>query len=168
MKQLAQDTQNKYIIPDEADYYDQDMYESFKEGYISLRMKGWTHEEAYNNIKNQFETQEDGKQRFETITQDQNGNDRYCNRDQYGCWVTEEDGRRSYIMFWSEEAKNFFIGKDKTAVVCDPLENYSGRMPTDIGSVSPVDTVSPAQIDPRFEAAPDLQQQENDLPISKQ
>ncbi len=58
---------------------------------------------------------------------DQIGNYCYCNRDQYGCWVTEEDGRRSYIMFWSEEIKNNFIGKDKPAVVCDPPDG-NGRV----------------------------------------
>jgi len=57
------------------------------------------------------------------VSADQDGNYRYCNRDQYGCWVTEDDGRRSYIMFWSEEIKNNFIGKDKRAVICDPPES---------------------------------------------
>ncbi len=45
-----------------------------------------------------------------SVSADQNGNDRWCNSDEYGCWVTEENGGKSYIMFWSEEARAFFMG----------------------------------------------------------
>ena len=62
------------------------------------------------------------------VLADQDGNHRYCNTDQYGCWVTEEDGRRSYIIFWSEEAKNFFMGKDKRAIICDPPADNANAM----------------------------------------
>ena len=62
------------------------------------------------------------------VLADQLGSFRYCNQDQYGCWVTEEDGRRSYIMFWSEEIKNNFIGKDKQAVICNPPDSHGGEM----------------------------------------
>ncbi len=60
------------------------------------------------------------------VLADQNGNYRYCNMDQYGCWITEEDGRRSYIMFWSDEIRENFIG-NKPAVVCPHPE---GNEPT--------------------------------------
>ena len=106
-------------------------YKSFKEGYISLRMQGRTHEEAYENIKNQFISQSDddynGDPFFIPMTRDQSGNYRYCNSDQYGCWVTTDDGGKNYIMFWSEENRELFMGKDKSAVVCPPPED-NGRM----------------------------------------
>ena len=45
-----------------------------------------------------------------TVFADQDGADTWCNEDQYGCWVTAEDGGKCYIMFWSEEARAFFMG----------------------------------------------------------
>ena len=45
-----------------------------------------------------------------SVYADQDGNARWCNSDEYGCWVTGEDGGKSYIMFWSEEARAFFMG----------------------------------------------------------
>ena len=156
MSQLAKDTDNEYITPEKTDYFDQDIYESFKEGYISLRMKGWTHEDAYNHIKDQFEMQENGSQRFEPLTQNQDGNYRYCNQDQYGCWVTEEDGSRSYIMFWSEEIKNSFIGKDRTVVICDPPQNNNNRIdfePQPVLPIAPDKNVVPAEESSRLQPA---------------
>ncbi len=47
---------------------------------------------------------------FITVSADQNGNDRWCNSDEYGCWVTDEDGGKCYITFWSEEARAYFMG----------------------------------------------------------
>ncbi len=64
---------------------------------------------------------------FCTVLADRDGNYYYCNSDQYGCWVTAEDGSRSYIMFWSEEAKMYFMG-NKPAVVCPPPEDNSRTM----------------------------------------
>ena len=34
--------------------------------------------------------------------------------DKDGCWVTNEEGGRDYIMFWSEASRKFFMG-DSTA-----------------------------------------------------
>lgn len=45
-----------------------------------------------------------------SVYADQDGNARWCNSDEYGCWVTGEDGGKSYIMFWSEEARAYFMG----------------------------------------------------------
>lgn len=54
---------------------------------------------------------------------DQEGNDRWCNMDQYGCWVTDkETGGQNYIMFWSEEARQYFMGE-----VTDPYKNVVDR-----------------------------------------
>ena len=44
------------------------------------------------------------------VSADQNGNDRWCNSDEYGCWVTGDKGEKWYIMFWSEEARAYFMG----------------------------------------------------------
>ena len=45
-----------------------------------------------------------------TVFADQDGADTWCNEDQYGCWVTAEDGGKCYIMFWSEDARAYFMG----------------------------------------------------------
>ena len=63
---------------------------------------------------------------FTAVLADQNGSDRWCNSDQYGCWVTDEDGGKSYIMFWSETARLYIMGPGSNATVCDPLPG--GRM----------------------------------------
>ena len=41
---------------------------------------------------------------------DQDGKSCWCNVDQYGCWNTGDDGGKSYIMFWSEEARQSIMG----------------------------------------------------------
>lgn len=41
---------------------------------------------------------------------DQEGNNNWCNIDSYGCWVTNEDGGKDYLMFWSESARQYFMG----------------------------------------------------------
>lgn len=56
-----------------------------------------------------------------SVSADQDGYDRYCNSDQYGCWVTGDEGQQIYIMFWSEEAREFFMGPGSNAVVTDPV-----------------------------------------------
>ena len=45
-----------------------------------------------------------------SVSADQLANDRWCNSDQYGCWVTGDDGAQDYIMFWSESARDLFMG----------------------------------------------------------
>ncbi len=45
-----------------------------------------------------------------SVSAEQDGNDRWCNIDQYGCWVTGDDGAQNYIMFWTEEARQYFMG----------------------------------------------------------
>lgn len=41
---------------------------------------------------------------------DQDGNAIWCNMDAYGCWVYNEDGGQDYLMFWSEDARQYFMG----------------------------------------------------------
>lgn len=65
---------------------------------------------------------------------DQEGNSYWCNSDQYGCWVTGEDGGQSYIMFWSEFARDFFMGPGSKACVAKPYP--AGKMPLDPPPVS--------------------------------
>ncbi len=47
---------------------------------------------------------------FCTVFADQDGNNCWCNIDDYGCWNTGEDGGKSYIMFWSEESRQYIMG----------------------------------------------------------
>ncbi len=44
------------------------------------------------------------------VSADQDGNANWCNIDKYGCYNTEADGSKSYIYFWSEEARAYFMG----------------------------------------------------------
>ena len=50
---------------------------------------------------------------------DQEGNHVWCNVDEYGCWVhdTDDPNVTYYIMFWSEETRDYFMGKDSNATV---------------------------------------------------
>ena len=63
---------------------------------------------------------------FTAVLADQEGNYRWCNSDQYGCWVTNEEGGQDYIMFWSESARELFMGPGSNVVVADPFP--SGKM----------------------------------------
>lgn len=45
-----------------------------------------------------------------SVSADQDGYINWCNMDEYGCWVTDENGGQCYIMFWSEDARAFFMG----------------------------------------------------------
>lgn len=64
---------------------------------------------------------------------DDDGLDSWCYSDQYGCWVTDEDGGRCYIMFWSEEARAFFMGghSNPGQLVFDRPEGDTGRITMD-------------------------------------
>lgn len=62
-----------------------------------------------------------------SVSADQLANDRWCNSDQYGCWVTGDNGAQDYIMFWSESARELFMGPGSNAVVTDPYP--AGKMP---------------------------------------
>ena len=68
---------------------------------------------------------------FTAVFADQNGNARWCNSDEYGCWVTGEDGGKCYIMFWSEDARAYFMGGKSRpgALVTNKPTAPNGRMP---------------------------------------
>ena len=48
---------------------------------------------------------------------DQMGNKYWCFVDKDGCWITGENGVREYIMFWSEAAREKFMGPDSKAPI---------------------------------------------------
>ena len=70
---------------------------------------------------------------FTAVFADQDGHDCWCNSDEYGCWVTDEDGGKCYIMFWSEEARAFFMGnKSKPGtLVTEQPDSAGGRFKMD-------------------------------------
>ena len=66
-----------------------------------------------------------------SVSADQDGNSCWCNNDQYGCWITGETGGRDYIMFWSESARDYIMGKGSKAPI---VEKYSkSRLPLECG-----------------------------------
>ena len=76
---------------------------------------------------------------FTAVFADQDGHDCWCNSDEYGCWVTSEDGGKCYIMFWSEEARAFFMG-DKSEpgnLVTGKPNTVSGRFKMDPAPAGP-------------------------------
>ncbi len=73
---------------------------------------------------------------FGTALADQIGNKRWCNSDQYGCWVTGSGGSQNYIMFWSESARDLFMGPDSKAPVVK-------RYPAGELSLDPAPTPAP-------------------------
>ena len=61
-----------------------------------------------------------------SVSADQDGHTNWCNMDQYGCWVTGDGGEQVYIMFWSEEARTYFMGPNSNAVVTDFCADCEG------------------------------------------
>ena len=78
-----------------------------------------------------------------SVSADQDGNSCWCNNDQYGCWITGEKGGRNYIMFWSESARDYIMGKGSKAPI---VEKYSkSKLPLECGIVrSTVVVAAPA------------------------
>ena len=79
-----------------------------------------------------------------TVTADQNGRDCWCNIDEYGCWITNEDNGKTYLMFWSEEARQYIMGTGSEPfkfVVRHP--GFIGRLTIDCGSPKTMRTVIP-------------------------
>ena len=62
---------------------------------------------------------------FSVVLADQDGNTCWCNVDKDGCWVTNEEGGKDYIMFWSEESRKFFMG-DSTAPFTSVVSKAEG------------------------------------------
>ena len=69
------------------------------------------------------------------VLADQEGNNRWCNIDQYGCWITDvETGEQNYIMFWSEESRQYFMGDASEPyknVIDRCVDCESGKLPLD-------------------------------------
>lgn len=79
---------------------------------------------------------------FNLVFADQEGNRRWCNSDKYGCWVTGENGGQSYLMFWSESAREYFMGSGSSAVVAPSVPG--GEMPLLPAPVAPTAPAAPA------------------------
>ena len=47
---------------------------------------------------------------FCSVFADQDGRNCWCNIDKDGCWITGDDGGKIYIMFWSEESRQYIMG----------------------------------------------------------
>ena len=80
---------------------------------------------------------------FAIVLADQDGRTCWCNSDQYGCWVTADDGGKSYIMFWSEYARQQIMGMYSAPyekVVTYP--GFSATFPLECGIV--ISTPKPA------------------------
>ena len=78
-----------------------------------------------------------------SVSADQDGGSCWCNNDQYGCWITGEKGGRDYIMFWSESARDYIMGKGSKAPIVDRY--FAGKLPLECGiSRSSVVVASPA------------------------
>ena len=48
---------------------------------------------------------------------DQSGSKYWCYVDNYGCWITGENGGKEYIMFWSEASADFIMGPNSGAPI---------------------------------------------------
>ncbi len=74
---------------------------------------------------------------FCTVFADQDGRSCWCNIDQYGCRITDEDSGEIYIMFWSEEARQTIMGTHSAPyklVVRHP--GLPDRLPIECGSLA--------------------------------
>ena len=71
------------------------------------------------------------------IFADQEGNENWCNIDSYGCWVTGEDAGKEYLMFWSESARQYFMG-DTTPPYTNVVD-YSAYIGVDKMSMNQTD-----------------------------
>ena len=63
---------------------------------------------------------------------EQDGYSNWCNIDKDGCWITAEDGGKNYIMFWSEEIRQYYMGdstKPYTNVTERPWDIKDGKLP---------------------------------------
>ena len=78
-----------------------------------------------------------------SVSADRDGYNNWCNMDQYGCWVTGEDGAQNYIMFWSESARTYFMGPNSNAVVTDYPADSNGKLGMSNGAPKKTKSVRP-------------------------
>ena len=93
---------------------------------------------------------------FGTVFADQDGRNCWCNIDEYGCWVTEDDGGQTYLMFWSETARRYIMGTGSAPykfVVAHP--GYTGFLELECGNVIPARTIVASADDPTQDSDPD-------------
>ncbi len=91
-----------------------------------------------------------------SVHADQLANDRWCNIDQYGCWITGDYGDHWYIYFWSEASRKYIMG-DQTAPYANVVpycrDCKNGRLPLDPAPFAPPPAPAPAQKCPGTKAA---------------
>ncbi len=89
---------------------------------------------------------------FCTVLADQDGRNCWCNIDEYGCWITGEDGGKTYLMFWSEEARVYIMGTGSAPykyVVAKP--GSAGMLPMECGTSAPVVGSAAKQQEPAYD-----------------
>ena len=66
-----------------------------------------------------------------SVSADQEGSSCWCNVDQHGCWITGENGGKSYIMFWSESSRDYIMGKGSKAPIVSMYDK--AKLPLECG-----------------------------------
>ena len=69
---------------------------------------------------------------------DQSGSKYWCYVDNYGCWITGENGGKEYIMFWSEASADFIMGPNSGA----PIGTNPGTQELPLQAPKPAPKVS--------------------------
>ncbi len=91
-----------------------------------------------------------------SVHADQLANDRWCNIDKYGCWITGDYGDHWYIMFWSEASRKYIMG-DQTAPYANVVpycrDCKTGRLPLDPAPFAPPPAPAPEKKCPDKKAA---------------
>lgn len=94
---------------------------------------------------------------FSVVLADQDGNTCWCNVDKDGCWVTNEEGGKDYIMFWSEASRKFFMG-DSTAPYTNVVSMADGArlgllcgLPEPEAAPKTIESICRAWVDEIFE-----------------
>ena len=78
------------------------------------------------------------------VISDQDGRNAWCNIDDYGCWITNEEDGKTYIMFWSEEARRYIMGTGSAPYkLVVPHPGYTSLLPIECGSPESVKPAVP-------------------------
>ncbi len=78
------------------------------------------------------------------VISDQDGRNAWCNIDDYGCWITNEEDGKTYIMFWSEDARRYIMGTGSAPYkLVVPHPGYISLLPIECGSPESVKPAVP-------------------------
>ena len=76
---------------------------------------------------------------FCSVFADQDGRNCWCNIDKDGCWITGDDGGKIYIMFWSEESRQYIMGTHSAPYELVTIKPENSKiLSLKCGTVSPV------------------------------